>query len=126
MEFGFERLSAWRKSRELVKAVYLMVKCFPADEKFALSDQLRRAAVSVASNLAEGSGRLSVKEKCHFCQVAYGSLMEVTCQIVLAEDLGFISESEACGIREIIEDVERLIRGYHKYLEQTLRNQNLL
>lgn len=126
MEFGFERLSAWQKSRQLVKAVYLMIRCFPNDEKFALSDQLRRAVVSVASNLAEGSGRLSVKEKCHFCQVAYGSLMEVSCQIVLAEDLGFISASEASEVRLLIEDVDRLIRGYHKYLDETLRNHSLI
>ncbi|MDE5928259.1 MAG: four helix bundle protein [Duncaniella sp.] len=118
MEFGFERLSVWRKSRELVKAVYLLVRNFPEEEKYALSDQLRRAAVSVSSNLAEGGGRLALKEKSHFCQIAYGSLMEVTCQIVLAEDLGFISSSQALQIREIIEEVERLLRGYHNYLKE--------
>ena len=118
MEFGFERLSVWRKSRELVKSVYLLVRNFPEEEKYALSDQLRRAAVSVSSNLAEGGGRLALKEKSHFCQIAYGSLMEVTCQIVLAEDLGFISSSQALQIREIIEEVERLLRGYHNYLKE--------
>ncbi|MDE5692386.1 MAG: four helix bundle protein [Duncaniella sp.] len=123
MEFGFERLSVWRKSRELVKAVYLLVRSFPEEEKYALSDQLRRAAVSVSSNLAEGGGRLALKEKCHFCQIAYGSLMEVTCQIVLAEDLGFISSSQALHIREIIEEVERLLRGYHNYLKEAQSRQ---
>lgn len=119
MEFGFERLSAWKKSRELVKAVYLLIRNFPEEEKYVLSDQLRRAVISVASNLAEGGGRLALKEKSHFCQIAYGSLMEVTCQLVLAEDLGFISSSQSSEIRVLIEDVERLLREYHNYLKES-------
>lgn len=117
MEFGFERLSAWKKSRELVKAIYVLVRSFPGEEKYALSDQMRRAVISVSSNLAEGGGRLALKEKSHFCQIAYGSLMELTCQLVLAEDLGFIAPDKACETRMLIEEVERLIRGYHNYLK---------
>ncbi len=118
MEFGFEKLMAWKKSRELVRSVYTLVKDFPQEEKYGLSDQIRRAVISVASNLAEGGGRIALKEKRHFCQIAYGSLMEVTCQLLLAEDLGFISTLQNREIRDIIEELERLIRGYHKYLEQ--------
>lgn len=118
MEFGFEKLMAWKKSRTLVKSVYKLIREFPHEEKYGLSDQLRRAVISVSSNLAEGGGRLAVREKRHFCQIAYGSLMEVTCQLILAEDLGFISTSQNMEIREEIEELERLIRGYHNYLGQ--------
>lgn len=78
---------------------------------------MRRAVISVSSNLAEGGGRLALKEKSHFCQIAYGSLMELTCQLVLAEDLGFIASDKASETRMLIEEVERLIRGYHNYLK---------
>lgn len=118
MEFGFEKLVAWKKSRELVKSVYRLIKGFPPEEKYGLSDQLRRAVISVSSNLAEGGGRIALREKLHFCQIAYGSLMEVTCQLILAEDLGFISSLQNMEIREEIEELERLIRGYHNYLWQ--------
>jgi len=118
MEFGFEKLMAWKKSRMLVKTVYKLIREFPHEEKYGLSDQLRRAVISVSSNLAEGGGRIAVREKRHFCQIAYGSLMEVTCQLILAEDLGFISSSQNMEVREEIEELERLIRGYHNYLGQ--------
>ncbi len=118
MEFGFEKLIAWKKSRELVKSVYRLIRDFPSEERYGLSDQLRRAVISISSNLAEGGGRIALKEKRHFCQIAYGSLMEVTCQLILAEDLGFISALQNTEIREEIEELERLIRGYHTYLGQ--------
>ena len=75
MDFSFERLAVWQKSRLLVKNIYAITNGFPEREKFGLTDQLRRAAVSISSNLAEGSGRISVKEKIHFCEISYGSLM---------------------------------------------------
>ncbi len=118
MEFGFERLEAWKKSRILVKAIYKLVRNFPTDEKSCLSAQLRRAVISISSNIAEGAGRISTKEKLHFCNIAYGSLMEVTCQLILAEDLGFITSNDNESIRPIIEETERLIRGYHNFLKE--------
>lgn len=90
--FTFERLNAWQKARIVVRDVYRLLRQFPPEENYGLSDQLRRASVSVASNLAEGSGRLSTKEKIHFCHMAYGSLMEVMCQLILAHDLGYIDK----------------------------------
>lgn len=117
IEFGFEKLETWKKARSLVKEIYLLVGNFPYEERYALSDQLRRAIVSVASNIAEGGGRTSNKEKMHFCQMAYGSLMEVTAQLLLAEDLEFITAEQNFIIRPKIEELERLIRGYHNYLK---------
>lgn len=89
----------------LVKQVYRIVSEFPAQEKYGLSDQLRRAVISVASNIAEGTGRYSYKEKIHFVEIAYGSLMEVLCQLILAVDLKLVQETDVEIAREIIEDL---------------------
>lgn len=121
MQFGFERLQVWQKSRQLIVQVYQIIEQLPKEERYGLSDQLRRASISIASNLAEGGGRLSQKEKIHFCEIAYGSLMEVTCQIILAQDLGFITEEQGQNVRMLLEEQERLIRGYHNYLKEELK-----
>lgn len=114
MEFSFERLIIWQKSRELVKAVYGVVSGFPNEEKYGLSDQLRRAVVSVASNIAEGSGRFAPKEKAHFTEIAYGSLMEVICQITLAIDLGLADKAVMGQIRPIAEELGRQLSAYRR------------
>lgn len=114
MEFGFERLKMWQKSRILVKEVYRIVSLFCYDERHALSSQLRRAAVSVASNIAEGSGRFSTKEKIHFTEIAYESLMEVIYQIILAVDLGLAEEKDINNIRIISDELSRQLSAYWK------------
>ena len=119
--FNYERLTLWQKTRVLVKEVYIETKQFPMDEKFALSDQLRRAVVSVASNIAEGSGRFSDKEKLHFLSVAYGSLTEVSCQLTLAYDLEYINDSNMTELRYKIEEIARIMSGYR---ESILRRSN--
>ena len=89
--FGtYKELSVWQKSMQLVKAVYALTKKFPADERYALSDQLRRAVVSIPSNIAEGNGRSSNKDYAHFLAIARGSLYETMTQLEIAESLGFI------------------------------------
>ena len=72
-KFSFEKLAVWQEARELVVECYSLVSKFPKEEKYALGDQIRRAVVSIASNIAEGSGRVSLKEKMHFIEIAYGS-----------------------------------------------------
>ena len=109
--FAFENLHAYQHSREIVKQVYILLRKFPKEEQFALSDQLRRAVVSVPSNIAEGIGRISNKERVHFIEISYGSLMEVLCQLTLASDLGYISESDLSEIRSQIAIAAKLISG---------------
>ena len=87
----FKDLIVWQKSMELVKAVYALSKAFPADERYALTDQLRRAVVSIPSNIAEGSGRASNADYGHFLSIARGSLYETMTQLQVAVDLGYIS-----------------------------------
>ena len=89
--------------------VELNLKC----ETYALSDQLRRAVVSVPSNIAEGSGRCSVKEKIHFLEIAYGSLTETLCQLDIAHDLEYITGVEFNNIQEKIDVIGKLLSGLH-------------
>ena len=80
-QFQFEKLRAWQEARKLVKSVYKLLDKFPKHEQYALCDQLRRAVISVPSNLAEGNSRVAIKEQIHFFEIAFGSLMEVYCQL---------------------------------------------
>jgi four helix bundle protein len=92
--FIFHKLQVWHLAKELARDVYNITKEFPIEEKFGLVTQINRAAISVASNIAEGSGRTNRKDQAHFTQLAYGSLMEVACQLEIATDLHFIAEDE--------------------------------
>ena len=85
--FSFENLRVYQDARQLVVVVYRLSSKFPRTEAFALCQQLQRSIVSVPSNIAEGSGHRSVKEKIHFIEIAYGSLMEAYCQLEIASDL---------------------------------------
>ena len=93
MAYAFENLNAWKESQKLVVSVYQLLDSFPKFENYALCDQIRRSIISVPSNLAEGSGRISIKEQLHFYEIAYGSLMEAYNQLILAVDLKYIRES---------------------------------
>ena len=109
--FGFRNLIAYQKAKELVKRTYILVHRFPSEEKYALGDQLRRASVSITSNIAEGVNRYSAKEKVYFLEVAYGSLMEVASQLEIAEELNYITRQDRENADLLIEEVARLISG---------------
>ena len=111
MEYQFEKLNAWQESRKLVVATYQLLKKFPKEEQFAFCDQLRRAVISVPSNIAEGNGRMAIKEQIHFLEIAFGSAMEVYCQLQLALDLGYISDDDFNQIKPIIYNTSKLISG---------------
>ena len=109
--FGYRKLIAYQKAKEVVKRTYKLLKRFPAEERYAMCDQLRRASVSITSNIAEGINRYSVKEKAHFIEMAYGSLMEVSSQLEIAEDLGYITTDDRMSMDELIKEVARLLSG---------------
>lgn len=115
-EFNFRKLICYQKGRLLVSEVYKTVKLFPPEERYALSDQLRRAAVSVTSNIAEGSGRQSLKEQSHFIELSYGSLMEVMSQLDVALDMGFINKDEHSRLESLIKEEARILSGYRSSL----------
>ena len=103
--FGYRRLIAYQKAKEVVKRTYKLLKKFPIEERYAMCDQLRRAAVSITSNIAEGVNRYSVKDKSHFIEVAFGSLMEVSSQFEIAEELGYITTEDRMSMDELVKEV---------------------
>ena len=113
--YSFENLEAWKDSRIFVKWLYGITETFPMSEKFGLVSQMRRAAVSVVSNLAEGSSRKSFKDQAHFSQISYSSLLEVLNQVILSNDLGFLNDSKLLEGRELIESLTRKIGGLRNY-----------
>ena len=113
-KFPFEKLKVWQIARELSINIYRATSQFPNEEKFGLTNQVRRAAVSVMSNLAEGSGRRSRKDHAHFSQLAYGSLLETACQLQLARDLEFISENIFMRLAQEMRSLSALINALHR------------
>ena len=109
--FGYRKLIAYQKAKAVVKRTYKLLKKFPAEERYAMSDQLRRASLSIISNIAEGINRYSIKEKSHFIEMAYGSLMEVSSQIEIAEDIGYITTEDRINMDELIREEARLLSG---------------
>ena len=109
MKRNFKDLLVWQKARQLVKSVYQLSQTFPAEERFGLTNQMRRCAVSVPSNIAEGNGRLTPKEFRLFLGHSRGSLLELEMQLILAIDLGFLQENHP--ILEQVAEVGRLLNG---------------
>lgn len=109
---GHHRLEAWKRSRELVLSIYTLTQNFPKEEMFGLTSQMRRAAVSVPSNIAEGAARAGQKEFAQFLNVARGSLSELETQLLISSDLGYIRSDDL--IFELVDQVSRLITGLHK------------
>lgn len=94
MNFYFQNLEVYQLGKEIVKDNYRITKTFPFDEKFCLINQMNRAAISVPSNIAEGTARSTKKDKVHFINMAYGSLMELICQMEIASDLGYLNKED--------------------------------
>lgn len=123
LQFSFEKLEVYGKARELVKLIYQLQRKFPKEENFALGDQVRRAAVSITANLAEGSGRVSVKEKIHFVEISFGSMMEAFCELQTACDLGYITDEQLNEIRPLFTDVAKMLSGLRNTFLKQLNSQ---
>lgn len=105
----YKNLIVWQKSRLLVKTVYLHTKDFPQDEIFGLTNQIRRAAISIPSNIAEGYNRHSEKEFIHFLKIAKGSAAEVETQLLLSLDLGYVSDEQIQDTLSLVDEVLRML-----------------
>lgn len=112
--FSFENLKVYSESRNLVIEVYDIVRHLPVIETYALGAQLRRAIISVPSNIAEGCGRISYKEKIHFIEIAYGSLLEAYCQIEICLDLGYISQEKLKQVRQKFFNISNMLNALRK------------
>ena len=97
--FTFQKLEVYQDAKHLVRTVYTLLNHFPKHEQYALCDQLRRAVVSISSNIAEGMSRVSSKEKAHFLEISYGSLLETLCQLEIAQEQGYITSDELAKIQ---------------------------
>jgi len=113
-QFAFEKLRVWQNSRELVSLVYKITSTFPKEERYCLVDQIRRAVISIASNIAEGSSRISSKDQAHYTNVAYSSLMEILNQLYLSMDLGYIIEEEFSKLKVKITEISNQLNSLRK------------
>lgn len=120
---GFKGLSAWQKAMDLVESIYRSTRSWPEDERFGLINQVRRAAVSVPSNIAEGQGKSSQGDFGRFLSIALGSLAEIETQLLIASRLGYLSESEAASLVNKCKEVARITQGLSTFIRQKLQTQ---
>ncbi len=113
-EYSFEKLDAWKKAKELVVLTYKRTAGYPPEERFGLTLQMRKAAVSTASNLSEGSGRTTAADKARFSEIAFGSLLELLNQYILSKELGYITEQTLSEIRPLVDDTAIRINNLRK------------
>ena len=119
---SFKDLKVWQRSYQLCLEIYKITKGFPEEEKYGLTSQLRRAAVSVPSNISEGFGRKTTPEYIQFLYIAYGSVCEIETQILLSGDLGYISNGRLEMLNEGIREVERILKALIRSLENKHSN----
>ena len=115
--FNFEKLDVWKKAINFADLVYTLTRCFPNEEKFGLTNQMRRAVVSVSSNIAEGSSRSSRLDFARFLEIAEGSLFEVVSQSIIAVRLGFLSEKDNVVIYATADELSRMMSGLRRHLQ---------
>ena len=115
---GFEDLEVWKKARQLKMDIALLVKGFPSEERFRLSDQLIRSSRSVCTQIAEGHGRQTFPDRIRFCIIARGSLSETLNHLIDSFDEKYITEEQLTDFRNKVTGVEKLLNGYISYLER--------
>lgn len=116
--FAFEQLEVYQVARQYVKNVYMLSDRFPQKEDFALTSQIRRAAVSITSNIAEGTSRFSIKDKCHFIEIAYGSLMETYSQLQVAVDLSYIKQENIVALQPLVVELRNRLSALRKSYQE--------
>ncbi len=116
-DFYYRKLKVYHQSVHLVKEIYNLTNSFPIQERNGLINQIQRAAISIPSNIAEGMGRFSIKERMHFIEIAYGSLMEVMCQLEIAESLNYIKNEQLIALERLISEISKMLIGLRKNLE---------
>lgn len=113
-KFSFEKLDVWKRTKKFTVEVYKVTQKFPDNEKFGLVSQLRRAAVSISSNIAEGSSRKGNKEQARFYEIAFGSSIEIVNQLIISRELKFLSEDNYIELREEMETITAMLNRLHE------------
>ena len=116
-DFFYRKLKVYQQALLQVKNIYALTATFPSNEIYGLTNQIRRAAISIPSNIAEGMGRFSIKERIHFLEIANGSLLETMCQLEIAQQLGYISNDQFSEEERIISETAGMLIGLRKTLE---------
>lgn len=124
-DFYYRKLKVYHKALDVVTRVYRLTNQFPQQETFSLTNQLQRAAISVPSNIAEGMGRFSIKERIHFLEIANGSITETMCQLEIAHLLSYISDEDLRRNEEMMISISRLLSGLRKSLEEKMNKKQL-
>ena len=118
--FNFEKLEVWHEAIEFADQIYILTRSFPDSERFGLANQMRRAAVSISSNIAEGSSRSSKSDFARFIQIAAGSVFEVVSQATISKRQGFLSEEAFARLYAAAEEQSKMLSGLKKSLNQQL------
>lgn len=113
--YSFEKLEVWRELKNFTKSIYLITSKFPESEKYGLTSQLRRASVSICSNIAEGTSRQTSKDKAHFTTIAFSSAVEVLNQLIICFELNFINENEYLDLRSDLESITNKLNALRTY-----------
>ncbi|MCD8044378.1 MAG: four helix bundle protein [Tannerellaceae bacterium] len=113
---SFEQLVVWQKAHQLVLSIYKITKNYPKDEIFGLVNQMRRAAISITANIAEGYSRIGSKDKLRFYNISQGSLEEIRNFIILSKDLEYITQDDKLALNDMTMEVSRLLNAYCKAL----------
>jgi four helix bundle protein len=109
--YSFEKLEVWQKARAYVSTIYKLTESFPDAEKFGLVSQLRRASISIVSNIAEGTSRSSFKDQIRFTEIAYGSAIETYCQLIVSVDLGLIASADFESAKAMLNEITVKLSG---------------
>jgi four helix bundle protein len=117
--YSFEKLDSWQQARQLSVWIYKATKNFPSEEKFGIISQMRRAAISIASNIAEGTSRKTAKDQSHFSTIAYSSTIELLNDLIIAKDLAFLTNESYIEGRVLIEKQTLMIAGLRKSQQNT-------
>ncbi len=123
-DFYYRKLNVYHAAKQLVMDVYNISRKFPAQEQYGLTNQIQRAAVSIPSNIAEGMGRFSVKERLHFIEISYGSLMEVMCQLEIAQQLNYTTLEQLADEERKITEIAKMLIGLRTSLERKEHKNN--
>ena len=119
---NYKELNVWQKSYELCLKIYRITAKFPNEERYGLTSQIRRSAVSIPSNIAEGYGRKTTADYIRMLYISYGSVCELETQILLAGDLGFIEKGESGTVKKDVAEIERMLKALIKSLENKPSN----
>ncbi len=123
-EFTYRKLRVYQQSKKLVLVIYDLLRYFPKEENYALCDQLRRAVISIPSNIAEGISRASHKEQIHFIEISFGSLNEVMCQVEIANELGMIAKEHLQLVEEYYRTIAQMLSGLRRSIIESQYSDN--